>query len=99
MGLAFGMCAFPKEGGNTNSSQREFTESLSLLGQWWRGASVLLQTNRAWVWSHQPNPGCAGRLQAELFRLETETETANDMQFETMDLEATVPQVHRGAQA
>lgn len=69
MGLAFGMCGYPKEGGNKNSPQRKFTESSSLAGGRSREDSALLQTNRAWAWPHLASWGCAGRAVGRAFQI------------------------------
>lgn len=56
----------------------------------------MLEENRAWVWSHPFNPGWAGRLQAELCRLERETGTSNDVCLAYVDSKATLPGVRWG---
>lgn len=69
MGRVFRMCGYAKQGGSKNSPQREWTASLSLHGQWWRGAHALLMENRAWMWPHLFNPGCAGKATSTAFQI------------------------------
>lgn len=73
MGLAFGMCGYPKEGGDKNSAQD--------LPNHWHYSDSVVGDKQGWVWSHLANPGCAnpGRLQAEFSRWETGIRTANDI--------------------
>lgn len=58
MGVAFGMCGYPEEGGNKNSTQSKFTESLSLLCD--GGSRCVAQTDKAGV-APLAHPGYAGK--------------------------------------
>lgn len=82
MRVAFGMCGYPKEGGHKNSTQSKFPESLSLLCD--GGSQCVAQTDKAGV-APLAHPVPA-RLWAELYRLETETGIASDIQPESTDL-------------
>lgn len=93
MGLAFGMCGYPREGGNKNSAQRKFTESLSLFISGGESACCSRQT--------EPGSGptwltlaVLARLQAGLCRLGTESGIASDIGLENKDIEAILPWVH-----
>lgn len=57
MGLAFGMCGYPKEGGDKHLPQNLLNHCHYWDSMWW-------ETNRA-GWSHPATPGCADRMQAE----------------------------------